>query len=61
MTEIWPPADMQIRIDIHDLTAACRTLQEVRVLAAGSKYATLFLNSEQLGKLIEAKISWGLD
>ena len=55
------PKDMNIRVSVNDLTAACRALGEVHVLAAGSMYATLHLNSEQLGKLIEAKISWGLD
>ena len=52
---------MHIRISINDLTAACRALGEVRVLAAGSMYATLHLNAEQLAKLCDAQISWGLD
>ena len=52
---------MSIRIGIQDLTAACRALGEVRVLAAGSMYATLHLNAEQLAKLCDAQISWGLD
>lgn len=50
-----------IRILIGDLTAACRALGTVRVVAAGSMYATLELDAMALMDLTERGIGWSLD
>jgi hypothetical protein len=47
-----------VRIRIEDLIRACRDLGEVRVVAAGSMYATLETEEEQRNKL---SVSWVFD
>lgn len=47
-----------VRIKIGDLVQACRDLGEVKVVAAGSMYATLETNEEQRNKL---SVSWDFD
>ena len=50
-----------IRINIKDLIDACRTLGETRVIAAGSMYATLSLDSDDCKRLSKAGIWWTFD
>lgn len=50
-----------IRISIGDLVEACRVLGEVRVMAAGSIYATLLCDDDMRGIITRAKISWCFD
>jgi hypothetical protein len=50
-----------IRILIGDLVAACRVLGDVRVIAAGSMYATLELDEIGTAQLTKSKIGWTLD
>lgn len=47
-----------VRIQIKDLIQACRDLGEVKVVAAGSMYATLETSHEQRVKL---SVSWDFD
>lgn len=50
-----------IRISINDLVAACRVLGECRVLAAGSLYATLYLDVKDCERLSKHQIAWSFD
>lgn len=50
-----------VRINIPQLTAACRALGEVHVLAAGSMYATIALNETERGVLTTNRIHWSFD
>lgn len=50
-----------IRVPIGQLVAACRTLGEVRVMAAGSLYATLQADEEGMKQLTKAGITWAFD
>jgi hypothetical protein len=50
-----------IRINIGDLVAACRALHEVKVLAAGSLYATLQYDPSIGRRLAAAKVQWTFD
>lgn len=50
-----------IRISINDLISACRVIGEVRVMAAGSLYATLEVDDVACRQLTKANISWALD
>jgi len=50
-----------VRIVITDLVAACRALGEVRVVAAGSLYATLRLDEIDCARLTKAQIVWTFD
>lgn len=52
---------MSIRIPINSLVQACRVIGEVRVLAAGSMYATLDLDETACRQLTKAGISWSYD
>lgn len=47
-----------VRIQIKDLIQACRDLGEVKVVAAGSMYATLETTKEQRGKI---SVTWEFD
>jgi hypothetical protein len=47
-----------IRIKIGDLIRACRDLGEVKIVAAGSMYATLETNEEQRDRI---SVSWVFD
>ena len=49
------------RILIQDLIAAARALHEVKIVAAGSMYATLECDSPMLQKLSAAGIFWTED
>lgn len=49
------------RISINDLVAACRVLGEVRVLAAGSLYATLATDFYDRERLTKAGVPWAFD
>ncbi|AGR48029.1 hypothetical protein PHIM7_307 [Sinorhizobium phage phiM7] len=51
----------EVRINIADLTAACIALYSVKVLAAGSLYATLECDEVALRRLTKAGIIWTLD
>lgn len=50
-----------IRISINDLVKACKVLGEVRVMAAGSLYATLFLDEYDCTRLSLYDIPWTFD
>ncbi|WP_189406793.1 hypothetical protein [Mesorhizobium sp. M1A.F.Ca.ET.072.01.1.1] len=50
-----------IRILIGDLTRACVELGEVHVIAAGSMYATLKLDDDDIRRLSKAHIHWSID
>ena len=50
-----------IRIAIEDLVRACRALGEVRVIAAGSMYATLELDDIGCAQLSKRNIHWNFD
>ena len=52
---------VNIRIFINDLVAACRTLGETQVVAAGSMYATLKSDMHDRKRLTKAGISWSFD
>lgn len=49
------------RISIHDLVFACKILGEVRVLAAGSLYATLATDFYDRQRLTASGIPWTFD
>lgn len=50
-----------IRILIGDLVRACLALHEVKVVAAGSMYATLECDFAMAQKLSLANIHWSYD
>jgi hypothetical protein len=50
-----------VRIAIQDLIEACRTLGEVRVVAAGSMFATLETDEIARKQLVKANIDWSFD
>lgn len=50
-----------VRIDINDLIKACRRLGEVKVVAAGSMYATLECDLSMQSQLTMGGILWAFD
>jgi hypothetical protein len=50
-----------VRININDLVRACRALHDVRVVAAGSMYATLELDDVGRATLSRHNVNWNFD
>lgn len=53
--------NVNVRIGISDLSRAARALGECHLVAAGSMWATLDLNFNQIKTLTENNIGWSYD
>lgn len=55
------PAVRNVRIHIEALTRACRALGEVKVVAAGTRFATLECDENMRLALAKADVDWRYD